>query len=172
MVIFIEIPLRLPQPFTKVRIHLICRCNFFQRSPAMHGKDDGTIPATFQIIYMVWSTLNASKRKPDAKRTDRMETLSEPTETSRKRLRHQKLQRRALILVWSPQTRVPSIGIGDRGNSGFFLPRLRHNHLGSFFFPVIFWPFEFSFRHDTVKRFLPISRLVPMKEYLNDLIHG
>jgi len=88
--------LRLLPPFTKVRIPLICRRDFFRRLPEMHGKEDGTVPATFQIIYMVCSTLNASKRNPDAKRADWMETLSKPTETSRKGFRHQKPQRGAL----------------------------------------------------------------------------
>lgn len=172
MVTFTGILLRLLPPFTKVRIPLVCRCDFFRRLPEMHGKEDGTVPATFQIIYMVCSTINASKRNPDAKRADWMETLSKPTETSRKGFRHQKPQRRALTLVWNRRTRIPSIGTRERKDSGFFLPWLRYNHLGSFFFPIIFWPFEFPFRHDTMKCFLPILRLAPMKEDLNDLVHG
>ena len=156
MVTFTGTLLQLPLQFTKVRIPLIFRCNLFRHSPEMYGKEDGTVPATFQIIYMVYSILNTSKWKPDAKRIDWMEALSKPTETSRKGFCCQKPQRRALILVWNRQTRIPSIGTRERRNLGFFLPWLRYNHLGSFFFPIILWPFEFSFRHDAVKCFLPI----------------
>lgn len=56
----------------------------------MYGKEDGTVPATFQIIYMVYSILTISERRPNEKRADRMEALSKPTETSREGICQQK----------------------------------------------------------------------------------
>jgi len=99
VVTFTGIPLRLLPPFTKVSISLICRCFFSDFRPEMHGKEDGTVPATFQIIYMVYSIITAPKRVPNAKRTDRMETLSKPTKTSREGIRYEKPQGCALSLV-------------------------------------------------------------------------
>ena len=56
--------------------------------------------------------------------------------------------------------------------SGFFLPWLFYDYLGSFLPLIILWPFEFSLRHNTVKRFFPILRLVPMEEDFNNLVYG
>ena len=67
----------------------------------MHGREDGTVPATFQIIYMVRSTIIVHKGKSNAKRIDRMEAFSEPTETSREGIRHEEPQGRALSPTWS-----------------------------------------------------------------------
>jgi len=98
---FTEIPLQPHPPFTKVRIFLIHRCLFSNLGPEMHGREDGTVPATFQIMYMVCSTIITPKRKPNAKRADRMEAFSKPTETSREGIRHEEPQGRALSLTRS-----------------------------------------------------------------------
>lgn len=49
----------------------------------MYGREDGTVPATFQIIYMVYPVTTAPKRKPNVKDADRVEGLSKPTKTFR-----------------------------------------------------------------------------------------
>jgi len=60
----------------------------------------------------------------------------------------------------------------ERRYSGSFLFWLLYNYLGSLLPLIVFWPFEFSLRHNTVKCLFPILRPVPMKEDLNDLVYG
>lgn len=77
-----EIPL-LPLPlFTKVRGSSHCRGTFLYPGTEMHGKEDGTMPATFQVIYMVYSFTTTFEQELNAKRTDWVEALSKPAKTS------------------------------------------------------------------------------------------
>ena len=83
------IPL-LPLPrFTEVRISLNYRCTFSDLGLEMHGREDGTVPATFQIIYMVYTIITPPKRKPNVKDADWVETLPRPTKTSRAGILHE-----------------------------------------------------------------------------------
>lgn len=125
VVTFIGIPLRLLPPFTKVSISLIWRCVFSDFRSEMHGKEDGTIPATFQIIYMVCSIVTAPKRVPNTKRTDRMETLSKPTKTSREGIRYEEPQGCTLSLVRSTESPDAHSVRWDEGEKMFMtLPAL------------------------------------------------
>lgn len=50
----VEIHLQQLRPYTKVRfLRFIKTTNSNQATIEMHGSEDGTIPATFQVIYMV-----------------------------------------------------------------------------------------------------------------------
>lgn len=94
--------------------------------PEMHGKEDGTIPATFQIIYMVCPTLAAPEPKSDLNPTDRMEALSKPTKASRKGICQEESQRCPLSLAGarsSPNTRSPGVH-RDQGEMFKILPAL------------------------------------------------
>jgi hypothetical protein len=72
----------------------------------MYGGEDGTIPATFQIIYMVYLSTTASKQVPKVKCTDRMEALSKPAEISGKGIRYEKPQGYPLSFVWSSRASI------------------------------------------------------------------
>lgn len=53
--LFIEILWPLRHPFIKVISHHCTRSRWFAdlECPALHGNEDGTIPATFQVVFMV-----------------------------------------------------------------------------------------------------------------------
>src|ERR1700753_2905461 len=90
--IFTGIPLLPLLPFTKVRNSLDCCYFFLNLGSEMYSKEDGTIPATFQVIYMVYLLLTAPGRKPDVENVDRMETISKPPKTSGEGISHEKPQ--------------------------------------------------------------------------------
>ena len=56
----------------------------------LHGTEEGTVPATFQIIYMVIYMLLNCNVADFLK--DRVETIAQPTETSSQRERRYQLE--------------------------------------------------------------------------------
>lgn len=73
---------RLRLLYTRVRLRRSYRSLCSLVSPELHGNEDGTIPATFQIIYVVsaayfepWVLLSPSL-------SDWMEACTKPTEAS------------------------------------------------------------------------------------------
>lgn len=135
----------------------------------MHGREDGTVPATFQTIYMVYAIITVPKQRPDVKDADRVEAFPRPTKASQEGIRHEKPQGCSLSLVWQVPVLVPSFV--TKRCSRILLPWFLRNHLGSCSF-IIPWPLEFSLWHHIVKCILPTPRLVPMKKDLNNLVDG